>query len=83
VKSGQVLIATGLAVQLHHCSRILITAHEPHLDGVQGLLKRQKEIQENIKMVCGIGMTLTEDASSILSSQCLFIGRSPMQWLDL
>lgn len=25
-------------------------------------------------MVCGIGMTLTEDASSMLSSQCLFIG---------
>ncbi|KAF4495039.1 quinate transport [Fusarium agapanthi] len=67
----------GLAVQLHHCSRILITAHEPHLDGIQGLLKRQKEIQESIKMVCGIGMTLTEDVSSMLSSQCLFIGPPP------
>ncbi|KAF6513681.1 hypothetical protein HZS61_007006 [Fusarium oxysporum f. sp. conglutinans] len=63
----------GLAVQLHHCSKILITAHEPHLDGIQGLLKCQKEIQESIRMVCGIGMTLTEDASSMLSSQCLFI----------
>ncbi|KAM0081411.1 hypothetical protein ACKRZS_006420 [Fusarium odoratissimum] len=83
VKLGLMLIETGLAVQLHHCSKILITAHEPHLDGIQGLLKRQKEIQESIKMVCGIGMTLTEDASSMLSSQCLFIGRSPMQSLDL
>jgi hypothetical protein len=62
-------------VQLHHCSRILIAAHEPHLDGIQGLLKRQKDIQQSINMVCGIGMTLTEDASSMLSSQCLFIGR--------
>ncbi|KAH7235031.1 uncharacterized protein BKA55DRAFT_522408 [Fusarium redolens] len=70
----------GLAVQLHHCSRILITAHEPHLDGIQGLLKRQKEVQESIRMVCGIGMTLTEDASSMLSSQCLFIGRYPIQY---
>ncbi|KAF5610621.1 quinate transport [Fusarium subglutinans] len=69
----------GLAVQLHHCSRILITAHEPHLDGIQGLLKRQKDIQESIKMVCGIGMTLTEDASSMLSSQCLFIAGMFMQ----
>ncbi|KAM5386295.1 hypothetical protein ACJA88_002445 [Fusarium oxysporum] len=69
----------GLAVQLHHCSKILITAHEPHLDGIQGLLKRQKEIQESIKMVCGIGMTLTEDASSMLSSQCLFIAGMFMQ----
>jgi hypothetical protein len=29
-------------------------------------------------MVCGIGMTLTEDASSMLSSQCLFIGTSAL-----
>ncbi|CAG7558034.1 unnamed protein product [Fusarium equiseti] len=67
---------TGLAVQLHHCSRILINAHEPHLHGIQGFLKRQTEIQQSIEMVCGIGMTLTEDASSMLSSQCLFIGMS-------
>ncbi|KAL4732049.1 hypothetical protein ACLX1H_001056 [Fusarium chlamydosporum] len=63
----------GLAVQLHHCSRILMKAHEPHLDGIQGLLRRQADIQQSIQMVCGIGMTLTEDASSMLSSQCLFI----------
>ncbi|KAG8672946.1 hypothetical protein FPOAC1_006248 [Fusarium poae] len=69
----------GLAVQLHHCSRILIAAHEPHLDGIQGLLKRQKDIQQSINMVCGIGMTLTEDASSMLSSQCLFIAGMFMQ----
>ncbi|EXA34898.1 hypothetical protein FOQG_13285 [Fusarium oxysporum f. sp. raphani 54005] len=79
VKLDLMLIETGLAVQLHHCSKILITAHEPHLDGIQGLLKRQKEIQESIKMVCGIGMTLTEDASSMLSSQCLFIAGMFMQ----
>jgi hypothetical protein len=66
-------------VQLHHCSRILLTAHEPHLDGIQGLLKRQKDIQKDIEMVCGIGMTLTEDASSMLSSQCLFIGKAHPQ----
>ncbi|KAJ4026332.1 hypothetical protein NW752_001271 [Fusarium irregulare] len=69
----------GLAVQLHHCSRILINAHEPHLGGIQGFLKRQKEIQQSIEMVCGISMTLTEDASSMLSSQCLFIAGMFMQ----
>ncbi|KAH6954526.1 fungal-specific transcription factor domain-containing protein [Fusarium avenaceum] len=69
----------GLAVQLHHCSRILLTTHEPHLDGIHGLLKRQKYIQNDIEMVCGIGMTLTEDASSMLSSQCLFIAGMFMQ----
>lgn len=66
-------------MQLHHCSRILLTTHEPHLDGIHGLLKRQKYIQNDIEMVCGIGMTLTEDASSMLSSQCLFIGKAPPQ----
>ncbi|KAM0239585.1 hypothetical protein ACHAP5_008233 [Fusarium lateritium] len=69
----------GLAVQLHYCCRILIAAHEPHLSGIQGLLKRQRNIQTNIDMVCGIGMTLTEDASSMLSSQCLFIAGMFMQ----
>ena len=34
-------------------------------------------------MVCGIGMTLTEDASSMLSSQCLFIGTFPFHKLDV
>ncbi|CEI62416.1 unnamed protein product [Fusarium venenatum] len=69
----------GLAVQLHHCSRILIAAHEPQLDGIQGLLKLQKETQQSIDIVCGIGMTLNEDAPSMLSSQCLFIAGMFMQ----
>jgi len=34
-------------------------------------------------MVCGIGMTLTEDASSMLSSQCLFIGMSSFHKSDV
>ncbi|KAM0215276.1 hypothetical protein ACHAQI_003056 [Fusarium lateritium] len=71
---GKEVFKPRLAVQLHYCCRILIAAHEPHLSGIQGLLKRQRDIQTSIEMVCGIGMTLTEDASSMLSSQCLFIG---------
>ncbi|RKK35860.1 hypothetical protein BFJ66_g13753 [Fusarium oxysporum f. sp. cepae] len=55
----------GLAVQLHHCSKILITAHEPHLDGIQGLLKRQKEIQESMKMACFAGALFGVDAGII------------------
>ncbi|KAF7561117.1 hypothetical protein G7046_g3027 [Stylonectria norvegica] len=63
----------GLAMQVHHASRILTYGHEPCLDGFEEFAKRQKTIQDSIEMVCGIGMTLTEDASSMMSSQCLFI----------
>ncbi|KAK7398535.1 hypothetical protein QQX98_012083 [Neonectria punicea] len=64
----------GLAMQVHHVSRILICAHEPSYGGMEDFMKRQRTIQDSIEVVCGIGMTLTEDASSLLSSQCLFIG---------
>lgn len=64
----------GLAMQVHHVSKILLAAHEPCLGGLESYLKRQCTIQDSIEMVCGIGMTLTEDASTMLSSQCMFIG---------
>ncbi|KAH6976162.1 hypothetical protein BKA56DRAFT_488860 [Ilyonectria sp. MPI-CAGE-AT-0026] len=69
----------GLAMQIHHVSQILIYANEPCLGGLESFMKRQKTIQDSIEMVCGIGMTLTEDASSMLSSQCLFIAGMFMQ----
>ncbi|KAH7171365.1 hypothetical protein EDB81DRAFT_710112 [Dactylonectria macrodidyma] len=69
----------GLAMQIHHVSQILISAHEPCLGGLEAFMRRQKTIQHSIDMVCGIGMTLTEDASSMLSSQCLFIAGMFMQ----
>lgn len=62
-------------MQIHHVSQILICAHEPCLGGLESFMKRQKTIQDSIEIVCGIGMTCTEDASSLLSSQCLFIGK--------
>lgn len=74
--------ATGLAMQIHHVSQILICANEPCLGGLESFMKRQKTIQDSIEMVCGIGMTLTEDASSMLSSQCLFIGKPPQMIKD-
>jgi hypothetical protein len=64
-------------MQIHHVSRILICAHEPNLGGLDSFMNRHKTIQESVDVVCGIGMTLTEDASSMMSSQCLFIGQCP------
>jgi hypothetical protein len=67
--------ATGLAMQIHHVSKILVTAHEPTYGGMEDFISRQKTVQESINVVCGIGMTVIDDASSMMSSQCLFIGK--------
>ena len=61
-------------MQIHHVSQILIIVHEPSNGGIDSFIQRQKTIQQSIEAVCGIGMTLTDDASSLVSSQCLFIG---------
>jgi hypothetical protein len=66
----------GLAVQVHHVSRILLLAHETDTGGFEGFMARQKAIQSSIDAVCGIGMTLSHEASTVLTSQCLMIGRS-------
>ncbi|OAA56192.1 Zn(2)-C6 fungal-type DNA-binding domain protein [Niveomyces insectorum RCEF 264] len=63
----------GVAMQIHHASQILLCANEPTCGGLDQFLKRQDTIQQCIKIVCGVGMTLTDDASSLVSSQCLFI----------
>ncbi|KAI5458839.1 hypothetical protein BGZ63DRAFT_362069 [Mariannaea sp. PMI_226] len=65
----------GLAMQIHHVSRILVYAHEPSSGGMENFMNRQKTIRESVEVVCGIGTTITDDASSMLSSQCIFIGK--------
>lgn len=62
-------------MQIHHVSQILILVHEPSNGGLELFIQRQKSVQQSVEVVCGIGMTLTDDASSLVSSQCLFIGK--------
>lgn len=68
-------IATGLAIQLHHAARLLLCVNEPFLGGVDTYLKHQRTIQECIRVVCGVAMALNDDASSVISSQSLYIGK--------
>ncbi len=63
-------------MQIHHVSKILICAHEPSPGGMENFMNRERTIQESAEIVSGIGTTITDDASSMLSSQCLFIGES-------
>lgn len=70
-------------MQVHHVSRILLHATKPCLEGLNVFFRRQGLIEESVQAVCGIGLTLTEDAPSILISQCVFIGKLAFkhQWL--
>jgi hypothetical protein len=51
--------------------------NEPTIGGHDDYVERLRTVQPWIRIVCGIGMTLTDEASSMMSSQFLFIGTPP------
>ncbi|KAL4936593.1 hypothetical protein BDV06DRAFT_233258 [Aspergillus oleicola] len=65
--------AFAVAVQLHCVAHILIHAHEPCAGGLDHHVQRQTRIRQCVEVICGIAMTLKDDASCLISSQCLFI----------
>lgn len=65
----------GVAMQLYYAARILLLSHEPSLGGLSKYLERQTVIQRCVEGICGIATTLKDDASSLMSSQALFIGK--------
>ncbi|OJZ80536.1 hypothetical protein ASPFODRAFT_85851 [Aspergillus luchuensis CBS 106.47] len=66
--------AFGLAVQFFSASCILLLAHEPSIGGLDQYLERQSAIKHYVEDICGIAMTLKDNASSLMSSQAVFIG---------
>jgi hypothetical protein len=64
----------GVAVQLHCAARILLSAHEPCIGGFDEYAQRQSTIKQCVEIICGIAMTQKDEASNLMSSQCLFIG---------
>ncbi|CAG8365616.1 unnamed protein product [Penicillium salamii] len=63
----------AVAVQFFSVSYILLISHEPCLGGLERHLERQSAIRRCVENICGIGMTLKDNASSLMSSQALFI----------
>jgi hypothetical protein len=61
-------------MQLHYSARILLLLHRPSLGGLDGFIEQQAALAKYADIICGIATTLTDDASRIMSSQCLFIG---------
>ncbi|GKZ34153.1 hypothetical protein AbraIFM66950_004335 [Aspergillus brasiliensis] len=66
--------AFGLAVQFFSVSCILLLVHEPTMGGLEQYLERQSAIKHYVEDICGIAMTLKDNASSLMSSQAVFIG---------
>ena len=73
--SDQLSSSLGLAIQVHYVCRILLSFQTPSVGGLADYMDRMKSVESWIHIVCGVGMTLTDGASSILSSQCIFIGK--------
>lgn len=60
--------AFGVAVQLRCAARILLIAHRPGINQA-----RSRTIIECVDQIGGIASALTDDASLLMSTQCLFI----------
>ncbi|CAK7212914.1 hypothetical protein SBRCBS47491_001625 [Sporothrix bragantina] len=65
--------AFGVAMQLYYCARILLALHRPLVGDLDAYLQQRKAIQRYVAIVCGIALTLTDDATSVMCSQCLYI----------
>lgn len=64
----------AVAIQLHYSARVLLLLNRPSRGGFGGYLEQSRLISKYVNMICGIAMTLSDHASSIMCSQCLFIG---------
>lgn len=62
-------------MQLYYCSLILIYLDRPVGGGLEQYLKQQRQLRHCSRMICSIAVTQTDTASSIMSSQCVFIGK--------
>ncbi|KAI0483918.1 fungal-specific transcription factor domain-containing protein [Xylariaceae sp. FL0804] len=63
----------AIAVQLFHCAQVLITTNSPCLGGMNEYKKQRAELDEHIRIICGIAMHLKSDPASVMCSQALFI----------
>jgi hypothetical protein len=63
--------ALGVAMQMQCVARILVLTHMPD-DSHQQHEASNQMIQESIKTIIGVALSMTEDAGLVLSTQCLF-----------
>jgi len=61
----------GVAMQIYHFARILITLHSP-ATGFDGYLRTQKILADAVAAICGIAIELKDEGCQIISAHCLF-----------
>jgi len=59
-------------MQMYHFARILLLVHEPSVGGYNEFLRREKHLSDAVDAICGIAVTITDEPSTITSTQCLF-----------
>ncbi|KXS96792.1 hypothetical protein AC578_5338, partial [Pseudocercospora eumusae] len=64
--------AFGVSFQMYCMARILLLIHQPSAGGYMEYLTRDKVITECIDTIGGVAMKLTDDASRLMSTQCLY-----------
>lgn len=64
--------AFGVSLQMACMARILLLIHQPAAGGYLEYLQRDKVISECIDTIGGIAMKLTDNASRLMSTQCLY-----------
>jgi hypothetical protein len=62
----------GTAVQMYQFARILLLVAQPAAGGFSEFVRRERLLSEAVDVICGIAMTITDEPSSISSTQCLF-----------
>lgn len=65
-------------MQLHYSARLLLLLNKPSKGGFGGYLEQSRMISRYVNNICGIAMTLSDSASSVMCSQCLYIGIYPL-----
>ncbi|EGP91883.1 uncharacterized protein MYCGRDRAFT_67482 [Zymoseptoria tritici IPO323] len=64
--------AFGISIQMYSMARILLLINQPSAGGYLEYLSRDRIIVECIDTIGGIAMKLSDDASRLMSTQCLF-----------
>ncbi|KXL51480.1 hypothetical protein M433DRAFT_60210 [Acidomyces richmondensis BFW] len=64
--------AFGTSIQMYCMARILLLIHQPAAGGYMEYRRRDVIITECIDTIVGIALKLTDDASRLMSTQCLW-----------
>lgn len=66
-------------MQIYYCSLILVHLNRPCPGGTASHLARQRNFRKWANIVCGIAQSSGDYGSSVMSTQCAFIGKATPQ----